>query len=103
MFAVIFEVQPKQARREDYLHLAKELRPELEKVEGFLDNTRFVSRRRNNRLLARGSARLQEALVKQILELHAPRLVTSRVGVGQVIRDVVHIHLLRRHTAGGAE
>ena len=58
---------------------------------------------RNHGLLAGGSARLQQVLVEQILKLHPPRLVSGGVGVGQVVGDVVHVHLLRRHTAGGAE
>ena len=46
MFAVIFEVTPKQSRWEDYLGYAQALKPELEKIEGFLDNERFESRTR---------------------------------------------------------
>jgi cytochrome P450 len=40
MFAVIFEVQPKQACWDDYLDLARLLKPELEKIDGFIDNGR---------------------------------------------------------------
>ena len=49
MFAVIFEVQPKPDRWQDYLDLARELRPELEKVEGFIDNERFRALRTEGR------------------------------------------------------
>ena len=45
MFAVIFEVVPKQERWDEYLGLAKLLRPEIEKIDGFIDNERFESRR----------------------------------------------------------
>ena len=38
MFAVIFEVQPKPERWNDYLDTARMLRPELERIEGFIDN-----------------------------------------------------------------
>jgi heme-degrading monooxygenase HmoA len=52
MFAVIFEVQPKSDRWDQYLDLAKLLRPELEQIKGFIDNERFRSRRTEGRLLS---------------------------------------------------
>jgi heme-degrading monooxygenase HmoA len=52
MFAVIFEVQPKSDRWDQYLGLAKLLRPELEQIKGFVDNERFKSRRTEGRLLS---------------------------------------------------
>ena len=45
MFAVIFEVQPKKERWNDYLDLAKYLKPKLEAIDGFIDNERFESKR----------------------------------------------------------
>ena len=33
MFAVIFEVQPKSERWDDYLGIAKTLKPSLEKID----------------------------------------------------------------------
>ena len=42
-------------------------------------------------------AGLDEALIEQILKLGPPRLEAHRVGIGQVVRDVVHVHLLGRH------
>src|SRR5215469_1315510 len=52
MFAVIFEVQPRSDRWDQYLGLAKQLRPELEQIAGFLENERFKSRRTEGRLLS---------------------------------------------------
>ncbi len=52
MFAVIFEVQPKSDRWDQYLGLAKQLRPELERIEGFIDNERYKSQRTAGRLLS---------------------------------------------------
>jgi heme-degrading monooxygenase HmoA len=52
MFAVIFEVQPKPDRWDHYLGLAKQLRPELEQIEGFIGNERYRSRRTEGRLLS---------------------------------------------------
>ena len=51
MFAVIFEVRPKRAHWDDYLNYAKTLKPELEKIEGFIENERFGSKRREGWLL----------------------------------------------------
>jgi heme-degrading monooxygenase HmoA len=52
MFAVIFEVQPKPDRWDQYLALAKQLRPELERIDGFIENERYRSRRTEGRLLS---------------------------------------------------
>jgi heme-degrading monooxygenase HmoA len=52
MFVVIFEVVPKADRWDDYLALAQQLRPKLEIIDGFIDNERFASRRRQGRLLS---------------------------------------------------
>ena len=71
MFAVIFEVTPKQSRWEDYLDYAKALKPELEKIEGFLDNERFESRSRKGWLLSLSLWRDEKAVVRwRTLEHH---------------------------------
>jgi heme-degrading monooxygenase HmoA len=43
MHAVIFEVEPEPTRREDYLDIAARLRPELERIDGFISIERFQS------------------------------------------------------------
>ena len=43
MIAVIFEVWPSDGRREAYLDYAAGLRPELEKMDGFISVERFQS------------------------------------------------------------
>ena len=43
MIAVIFEVWPKPEPSKDYLDLAAELRPLLEKIDGFISIERFES------------------------------------------------------------
>ncbi len=40
---MIFEVQPKPGRAQDYLDIAASLRPELQKIDGFLSIERFQS------------------------------------------------------------
>ena len=43
MFAVIFEVEPEKESAQEYFNLATELRPELEKIDGFISVERFTS------------------------------------------------------------
>ena len=64
MFAVIFEVQPRADRWEDYLALAGSLRPELEQVEGFIENERFRSRQRAGRVLSLSIWRDEKAVIR---------------------------------------
>ena len=64
MFAVIFEVQPKKERWNDYLDLGKFLKPRLEAIEGFIDNERFSSKRTEGRLLSLSTWRDEKAVVR---------------------------------------
>jgi heme-degrading monooxygenase HmoA len=64
MFAVIFEVRPKPERWDDYLGLAKELKPKLEAIDGFIDNERFESKRTKGRLLSLSTWRDEKAVVR---------------------------------------
>ena len=43
MIAVIFEVWPAGGRKQTYLDIAAELRPELEQIDGFISIERFQS------------------------------------------------------------
>ena len=43
MIAVIFEVEPAEGRKADYLDIAAEMRPMVEEVEGFISVERFQS------------------------------------------------------------
>src|SRR6201991_3904355 len=64
MFAVIFEVQPKKERWDDYLNLAKQLKPKLEAIDGFIDNERFGSKRTEGRLLSLSTWRDEKAVIR---------------------------------------
>ena len=64
MFAVIFEVQPKAERWDDYLGIAKTLKPSLEKIDGFIDNERFNSQRRKGRLLSLSIWRDEKSVIR---------------------------------------
>ena len=64
MFAVIFIVQPKKGRFDDYLNQAKLLKPELEKIDGFIDNERFGSKRDDKRVLSLSTWRDEKAVIR---------------------------------------
>jgi heme-degrading monooxygenase HmoA len=71
MFAVIFEVEPRQGKTDEYLQLAASLRPELEKIDGFLEIERFASERAAGRLLSLSIWRDEAALTRwRMLGLH---------------------------------
>jgi heme-degrading monooxygenase HmoA len=64
MFSVLFEVQPRPDRWDAYLAFAKSLRPELERIDGFIDNIRYRSLTREGWLLSLSSWRDEKALVR---------------------------------------
>lgn len=74
MFAVLFEVQPRSERWDAYLSYAKGLRPELEKIDGFVDNIRYRSLTRDGWLLSLSSADDPLLIVSTPLPLRRPLL-----------------------------
>lgn len=52
MIAVIFEVEPAEGRMDDYLDHAARLKPELEKMPGFVSVERFRSLSNPGKLLS---------------------------------------------------
>jgi heme-degrading monooxygenase HmoA len=64
MFAVLFEVHPKPEQWDAYLGLGKMLKPELEQIDGFIDNIRYRSLRREGWLLSLSGWRDEKALVR---------------------------------------
>jgi heme-degrading monooxygenase HmoA len=64
MFSVIFEVFPKKEQFEEYLALAKHLKPILDKIDGFVDNERFESKRRPGWILSHSTWRDEKSLVR---------------------------------------
>jgi heme-degrading monooxygenase HmoA len=64
MFSVLFEVHPKPDQWEAYLAEARMLRPELEKIDGFVDNIRYRSLTREGWLLSLSGWRDEKALVR---------------------------------------
>src|SRR5262249_59592580 len=64
MFSVIFEVLPNKENWDDYLDNAEMLRPELEQVEGFVDNIRYKSLTREGWILSLSNWRDEKSLVR---------------------------------------
>ncbi len=85
MFVVLFEVDPRPERWDDYLRYAGMLRPELEKIDGFLDNRRFRSRRHDGRLLSLSFWRDEKSVVRW--RSHAMHHGVQAKGRAEVFRD----------------
>jgi heme-degrading monooxygenase HmoA len=64
VFAVVFEVHPHSEQWDAYLGYAKMLRPELEGIDGFVDNIRYRSLTRPGWILSLSSWRDEKALVR---------------------------------------
>ncbi len=85
MFSVIFEVHPKADRWDAYLGYAQLLRPELARVDGFIDNVRYRSRRRDAWVLSMSTWRDEKALVRwRTLAMHRD---VQEKGRTEVFRD----------------
>jgi heme-degrading monooxygenase HmoA len=64
LFSVIFEVHPKPDQWDAYLGEAKMLRPELEQVDGFVDNIRYKSLSREGWILSLSGWRDEKSVVR---------------------------------------
>ncbi len=64
MFSVIFEVHPKKSQWDAYLGYAKMLRPELEQIDGFIDNIRYRSLTRDGWILSLSGWRDEKSLIR---------------------------------------
>jgi heme-degrading monooxygenase HmoA len=64
LFSVIFEVHPKPDQWDAYLGEAKMLRPELERVDGFIDNIRYKSLTRDGWILSLSGWRDEKSVVR---------------------------------------
>jgi hypothetical protein len=64
MCSVLFEVYPKGNQWNHYLDNAKMVRPELEKVGGFVDNIRHKNLTREGWIVPPSNSRDEKALVR---------------------------------------
>jgi heme-degrading monooxygenase HmoA len=85
MFSVLFEVHPKADQWDAYLGLAKLLRPELEQVQGFIDNVRYRSLTRDGWLLSLSSWRDEKSLVRW--RTHAMHHGVQEKGRSEIMLD----------------
>ena len=85
MFAVIFEVNPKPDAWDSYLGYARLLRPDLERVPGFIDNERFSSIRRPSWLLSLSIWQDEAAVIRW--RSHADHREIQQKGREEVFRD----------------
>jgi heme-degrading monooxygenase HmoA len=64
MFSVIFEVNPAEGKKDEYLDNAKHLKPILETVDGFVDNERFESQIEKGWVLSHSTWRDEKSVVR---------------------------------------
>ena len=85
MIAVIFEVWPDAAHRQDYFDLAAGLKAELEQIDGFISVERFVSIADESKILSLSFWRDEEAVKRW--RMHADHRAAQRAGRSEVFRD----------------
>lgn len=85
MIAVIFEVWPAEGRRESYLDYAARLRPELEKIDGFISVERFQSLADPAKMLSLSFWRDEQAVARW--RNHVDHRATQQAGRSGVFRD----------------
>src|SRR5262249_5447452 len=96
MFSAMLEVNPIPEQFDAYLGMAKMLRPELEKIDGFIDNNRYASLTREGWLLSLSSWRDEKALVRWRVSKNHHRVQQAardrvfadyRLRIGQLVAD----------------
>lgn len=96
MIAVIFEVTPREGEAQSYFELAAALRPELEKIDGFLSVERFESVNEPGRYLSLSFWRDHEAVAAwhdhdehRLAQDRGKREIFERyrIRVAEVVRD----------------
>ena len=85
MYAVIFEVEPAPGRRQEYLDIAAQLQPELEKIDGFISVERFQSLTQEGKILSLSFWRDEEAVVRW--RRHERHRAAQRAGRGGIFRN----------------
>lgn len=96
MFSAMLEVHPIPAQVDAYLGMAKMLRPELKKIDGFIDNNRYASLTREGWLLSLSSWRDEKSLIRwrsqethhKIMQAARDRVFSDyRLRIGQTVSD----------------
>lgn len=85
MIAVIFEVEPREGRRQQYLEIAASLRPKLDAIDGFISIERFQSLNDPNKILSLSFFENEDAIAEwRGLQLHRE---AQAVGRSEVFAD----------------
>jgi len=85
MFAVIFVVQPKNERWEEYLTLATQLKPKLEAIDGYIANERFKGLGDDSKLLSLSIWRDEKSVIRW--RTHAEHHGVQKKGRFEVFED----------------
>jgi heme-degrading monooxygenase HmoA len=82
MVAVIFEVIPAEGKKDEYFSLAENLRPGLNKIEGFISIERFQSLTHPEKILSLSFWKDEESVAQwRNVELHRQAQVKGRTSV----------------------
>ena len=82
MIAIIFEVTPHPDRKQQYLDIAASLRPQLEKIDGFISIERFQSLTDQNKILSLSFFRDEQAVADwRALQAHRSAQSAGRGGI----------------------
>ena len=85
MIAVIFEVEPKEGRRDDYLAIAAALRPLLDRIDGFVSIERFESLTMPGKILSLSFWRDEAAVA--VWRNPGEHRAAQAAGRGEIFRD----------------
>ena len=97
MIAVIFEVEPADGQKDEYLDIAAELKSMLDEVEGFISVERFQSLTDPSKILSR-SVEDEPVLVRRPQDLDLVTLERRRrLGPG----DVFFMRVVSLYHSGG--
>lgn len=82
MIAVIFEVIPNEGNKAEYLEIASQLRPELDKIDGFISIERFQSLNDPEKVLSLSFWKDEESIQQwRSLEMHRWAQSKGRDGI----------------------
>lgn len=85
MIAVIFEVIPNEGKRQEYLDIAANLRPELDKIKGFISIERFQSFHDPEKVLSLSFWENEESIQQwRSLEMHR---ISQSKGRKEIFKD----------------
>jgi heme-degrading monooxygenase HmoA len=96
VIVVIFEAEPREGRRDDYLRIAADLRPVLDAIDGFISIERFESLSQPGKVLSLSFWRDEEAAAAwRNMEAHRAAQAEGRarifrdyrLRIARVVRD----------------